>query len=108
MITDSRSWEVTRKSTAEIQKSDNGPQQGLAMEVVLNSQSLAEGQSMLSREWGEYLLPGPLDSVSDSPQRLYALQSMNSIKSFLCSASHWVWPEEFPVKFSQKEYWHGI
>ena len=73
MITDSRSWEVTPKSTAEIQKSDNGPQQGLAMEVVLNSQSLSEGQSMLSREWGEYLLPGPLDSVSDSPQRLYAL-----------------------------------
>ena len=42
------------------------------MEVVLNSQSLSEGQSMLSWEWGEYLLPGPLDSVSDSLQLLYA------------------------------------
>ena len=72
MITDSRSWEITQKSTVEIQKSDSGSQQGLAMEVVLNSQSLSEGQSMLSWEWGEYLLPGPLDSVSDSLQLLYA------------------------------------
>lgn len=36
------------------------------------------------------------------------LRSMNSIKSFLCSAFHWVWPEEFPIKFSQKQYWQGI
>ena len=39
MITDSRSWEITQKSIVEIQKSDNGSQQGLAMEVVINSQS---------------------------------------------------------------------
>ena len=110
MITDSRSWEITQKSIVEIQKSDNGSQQGLVMEVVLNSQSswravnafMGVERVSSSRPFRfSFWLPPP----ALCPGRL---RSMNSIKSFLCSASHWVWPEEFPIKFSQKEYWQGI